>query len=73
MRRNPVGDWTIADVQNLCRQYGLTCTPPSGGGSHYKVSHPNSKLILAIPRARPVKATYIRRLVNFASEHGEER
>jgi hypothetical protein len=73
MRRNPVGDWTVEDVEKLCRQFGLTCTPASGGGSHYKVSHPSSKLILTIPRAQPVKAVYIRRLVNFASEHGEQR
>lgn len=71
MRRNPVGDWTIEDVERLCRQHGLTFMPPSGGGSHYKVSHPGSKLILTIPRARPVRAVYIRKPVAFASEHGE--
>lgn len=73
MRRNPVGDWRIEDVEKLCRQHGLTCRPPSGGGSHYKVSHPASPAILAVPRARPVKAVYIRQLVDLVSKHGDPR
>jgi hypothetical protein len=70
MRRNPVGDWTIADVEKQCRAHGLTCTPPSGGGSHYKVSHADSPQILTIPYARPVRAVYIRKLVAFAETYG---
>ena len=71
MRRNPVGDWTIADVEKLCRAHGLTCAPPSGGGSHYKVSRDGSRLILTIPSRRPVKAVYIRKLVAFVDEIGD--
>ena len=32
MRRNPAADWTISDVEALCREPGLRCAPPSGGG-----------------------------------------
>lgn len=71
MRRNPVGDWTMADVEKLCRGFNITCTPPAGGGSHFKVSQPGSRLILTIPARRPVKAVYIRKLVAFVDEHGE--
>jgi hypothetical protein len=39
MRRNPVGDWTIRDVEALCREYAVLCEPARGGGSHYKVAH----------------------------------
>jgi hypothetical protein len=63
MRRNPQGDWTIADVEALCREQGLRCTPPRGGGSHHKVSHPSVPEILTIPSRRPIKPVYIRRLV----------
>jgi antitoxin HicB len=28
MRANPQADWTIADVERLCRDVGLTITPP---------------------------------------------
>lgn len=71
MRRNPVGDWTISDIEKLCRAFGATCSPPGGGGSHYKVSGKGSRLILTIPARRPVKAVYIRKLVSFIDEHGD--
>ena len=70
MRRNPAADWTVNDVATVCAQHGLRCTPPSGGGSHYKISHPSRREILTIPRARPVKPVYIRRLVRFIEAAG---
>lgn len=48
MRRNPAGDWTIVDVGRVCVRHGVRCAPPSGGGSHYKVSHPALDVILTI-------------------------
>lgn len=60
MRSNPQGDWTIADVQAVCRRAGLECLPPSGG-SHWKVAH---------PARRPIKPAYIRKLVKMADEAG---
>ncbi len=65
MRRNSAGDWTVNDVAILCDQYGVRCTAPSGGGSHYKISHPSQPDILTIPRARPGKPVHIRKLVRF--------
>ena len=65
MRRNPAGDWTISDIGEVCRQHGLSCSPPSGGGSHYKVSHPAAREILTLPYRRPIKPVYIRKLVKL--------
>lgn len=65
MRANPSADWRIAEVETLCRQYGLRCSPPTGGGSHHKVSHPLSRDILTIPSRRPIKPIYIRKLVRL--------
>lgn len=66
MKRNPQGDWTIKDVETVCGQHdGVSCKPPTGGGGHYKVSHPSSPFILTIPFNRPIKAVYIRFLVRF--------
>lgn len=65
MRRNPQGDWTIADVEAVCRAYGLICQAPRGGGSHYGVSHPATPEILTVPSRRPIKPVYIRRLVKM--------
>jgi hypothetical protein len=64
MRSNPAGDWKIADIEAVCAEYGIRCTPPAGG-SHYKVSHSASRDILTIPSRRPVKPVYIRKLVRF--------
>lgn len=64
MKRNPQGDWTIKDVERVCREHGVTCKPPSNG-SHYKVSHPRIDHIQTIPFKRPIKPVYIRRLVAF--------
>jgi hypothetical protein len=68
MRRNPAADWSIADVEAVCREHGLRCSAPSGGGSHYKVSHPFQRDILTIPSRRPVKPIYIRKLVRFIDQ-----
>jgi predicted RNA binding protein YcfA (HicA-like mRNA interferase family) len=65
MRANPRGNWKIADVEAVFRDYGITCSPPRGGGSHYKVSHPSQRDILTIPARRPLKPIYIRKLIRF--------
>jgi hypothetical protein len=65
MLANPAGDWTIEDVAALCREHAVRCIPPSGGGSHWKVSDPSQRDILTIPSRRPVKPVYIRRLVRL--------
>jgi hypothetical protein len=70
MRRNPRADWTIRDVISVCAKHGLACEPPRGGGSHYKISHPLSTLILTVPSRRPIKPIYIRKLVEMIDSVG---
>ena len=65
MKTNPKGNWKIGDVEALCREFGITCLAPSGGGSHFKVGHPSMMEILTIPSKRPIKPVYIRKLVSF--------
>lgn len=65
MRNNPRGDWRIEDVETVCREYGILCSVPRGGGSHYKVAHPRMTEKLTIPYKRPIKPVYIRKLVAF--------
>ncbi|MGL5363656.1 MAG: type II toxin-antitoxin system HicA family toxin [Bosea sp. (in: a-proteobacteria)] len=75
MRRNAAADWTIADIEKLCRSQGIKCLPPKGGGSHYKIAHPAVLDILTIPARRPIKPKYIRLLVKFVGlviEQGAE-
>ena len=73
MARNPAGDWTVSDIEKLCRAHGITCMPPSGGGSHFKVTHQSQAEILTIPARRPIKVVYIRKLVRFVRAIGEQR
>jgi hypothetical protein len=65
MRDNPRADWTISNVERLCRECGLDVLPPTKG-SHYKVRCDAVPFILTIPAHRPIKAVYIRELVAFA-------
>lgn len=67
MRANPAGDWTIADVEAVCREHGLDCDKPTGS-SHYVVSHPAIPRHLTVPFARPIKVVYIRRLVKLIDD-----
>ncbi len=65
MRANPMADWSIRDVEALCREFEVLCEPARGGGSHYKVAHPRMPEKLTVPYKRPIKAVYVRRLVAF--------
>ena len=65
IRASPRGDWTIADIERLCRACGLTITAPRRG-SHYKVRDLGSGTTLTIPARRPIKAVYIRAVVALA-------
>ena len=68
MRANPRGDWRISDVEAVCRRYGVDCDPPRGGGSHYGVAHPRVQKRLAVPARRPIKASYIRDVVELIDQ-----
>lgn len=64
MKANPKGDWTIGDVEGLCRDEGWTCQPPSNG-THYKVSSPDGQFTTTIPAKRPIKPFYIKLLIGM--------
>jgi predicted RNA binding protein YcfA (HicA-like mRNA interferase family) len=69
MKRNPAGDWTIADVEQLCEQHGLLFRLGKGT-SHAHAKHPKAEEILTIPARRPIKPIYIRNLVRYIERHG---
>jgi hypothetical protein len=72
MKHNPAGDWTIADVELVCKQHGLLFRPGKGT-SHTHAKHPGSVEILTIPARRPIKPVYIRKLVRYIEFHGAKR
>jgi hypothetical protein len=73
MRRNPAADWRMGDIARVCVQLEIRCSPPTGGGSHWKISDPTQREILTIPERRPVKVVYIRKLVKFIDAIVETR
>jgi len=68
----PAGGLEIADIERLCRVYGLTITAPRHG-SHYKVRDPKGSTTLTIPARRPIKGVYIRAPVALAKQFGGGR
>ena len=71
MRRNPAGDWTIQDIERVCNGLGWICLPPSGGGSHWKITAPDDDMILTVPARRPIKAIYVRKLLMMMERRGD--
>jgi hypothetical protein len=63
MRNNPAGDWTIDDIQVVCRANDITVEAPSGG-SHWGIFYPGVG-IQTIPYRRRIKARYIKEFVSF--------
>jgi hypothetical protein len=70
MRHNPAGDWTIREIETICREHGLLFRP-GRGTSHCHVKHPAAREILTIPARRPIKPVYIRKLVRYIEAHGD--
>jgi hypothetical protein len=65
MRRNPRDNWTVQDIETVCRGIeGVRFRRPSGG-SHYKVSHPQVADILTIPARKPLKPIYVKLFVSM--------
>jgi hypothetical protein len=71
MRRNPAGDWTIQDIERLCGGLGWPCLPPTGGGSHWKITAVDEEAIITIPAKRPIKPVYIRKLLAMIERRGD--
>lgn len=68
MENNPQGDWRIEDIKKLVNAYGFEFHPPSGGGSHYKLSHKKLKDIQTVPFNRPIRQIYIKKVLNLIEE-----
>jgi hypothetical protein len=50
---------------------GWQCLPPTGGGSHWKITVADEEAILTIPAKRPIKPVYIRKLLAMIERRGD--
>jgi len=57
--RNPK-DVDFEELDRILRECGFKCRQPRKGSSHYIYYHPELPDLLSIPKARPVKAIYVR-------------
>jgi hypothetical protein len=69
MRRNPRGDWQIAELKAIAAHYGIASRSP--GGSHVVfVSGDGS--ILTVPARRPIKPVYVKMFVEMIDKSGRK-
>ena len=68
MIANPKGDWTIANIETMCKQVGLEFRKPTTG-SHYKVFSRLLDTVYTIPAHKPVKTVYVRKITALAEMH----
>lgn len=72
--RNPK-DVDFEELDKLLKQYGFKCRQPGKGSSHYIYYHPELPEALSVPKARPVKAVYVRHAIaaiDKLRERGED-
>jgi len=50
---------------------GWRCLPPTGGGSHWKITAADEEAILTIPAKRPIKPVYVRKLLAMMGRRGD--
>ncbi|OPY59185.1 MAG: YcfA-like protein [Pelotomaculum sp. PtaU1.Bin035] len=53
-------DVDFDELDKVLRQYGFKCRQPRKGSSHYIYHHPDLPDLISIPKARPVKAIYVK-------------
>ncbi|NPV53550.1 MAG: type II toxin-antitoxin system HicA family toxin [Firmicutes bacterium] len=56
-------DVRFEDLDKILKKYGFECRQPSKGSSHYNYYHPRLPDILTIPYARPIKAIYVKQVI----------
>lgn len=61
MRNSPQG-WRINDLKKVLDGYGFV-EGHSNGGSHVTFSHPKLEKINTIPVHKPIKAVYVKQLI----------
>lgn len=64
MRANPRADWSISNIEAVCRRSGLEFEAPRRG-SHFTVRTPDRSGFVSVPSRRPIKPVYILAVVRL--------
>lgn len=65
-------DVKFEDLDKLLTRYGFECRQPRGGSSHYTYHHPKIAEVLSIPKARPIKAIYVKKAIAAIEKVGRD-
>ncbi len=68
MKRNPKGDWLIADLKRIAQRFDIEFRQP--GSSHVTFRTRAGKK-LTVPAHKPIKPIYITLFVEFVEKQGE--
>ena len=67
MRNNPK-DVSFDQLNTVLLYYGCTVRQPKSGSSHFYYTHPAASEPLSIPKARPIKAVYVKHAIKMIEE-----
>ncbi len=68
LRNNP-NNMKFETIQELLLYFDFEQRQPSGGSSHYSFIY-NNTVIITIPKHKPVKKVYIKRVLEVLEESG---
>lgn len=55
------------------KRYGFKCRQPGKGSSHFTYYHEELPDILPVPKARPIKAVYVKKAIELIEKLKERR
>lgn len=70
MKNNPKG-WSFDEIKMVCERKGCTVKNRSTG-SHYAITHPLVPDTFILPKHKPIKQVYIKRILEFLKKIDEE-
>lgn len=65
-------DVKFEDLDKLLTRAGFECRQPRSGSSHYTYHHPKLIEVLSIPKARPIKAIYVKKAIAAIESVGRD-
>ncbi len=68
-------DVDFNELDKALKQYGFKCRQPGKGSSHYVYYHKEIPDTISIPKTRPIKAIYVRQVLNMIEglKEGEKK
>lgn len=53
------------DLDKVLKDFGYVCRQPKGGSSHYVYTKSGKAEIITVPKKKPVKEVYVRKIISI--------